>query len=50
MTHRILLIQGHPDTSKRHLNHLLLDAYAQVRQRRGMRRGHWLSPISNFHC
>ena len=29
MTHRILLIQGHPDTSKRHLNHLLLDAYAQ---------------------
>ena len=29
MTHRILLIQGHPDTGKRRLNHLLLDAYAQ---------------------
>ena len=29
MTHRILLIQGHPDTGKGRLNHLLLDAYAQ---------------------
>jgi len=29
MIHRILLIQGHPDTSNRHFNHLLLDAYAQ---------------------
>ena len=25
---RILLIEGHPDTSGRHLNHLLVEAYA----------------------
>lgn len=28
MTKRILIIQGHPDASQRHLNHVLGDAYA----------------------
>ncbi len=28
MARRILIIQGHPDTSARHLNHILADAYA----------------------
>ena len=29
MSKRILVIQGHPDTSELHLNHALADAYAQ---------------------
>lgn len=29
MARRILLVQGHPDSNARHLNHLLADAYAQ---------------------
>ena len=29
MVKRILIIQGHPDTGGRHLNHALADAYAQ---------------------
>lgn len=28
VAHRILLIEGHPDASARHLNHVLADAYA----------------------
>lgn len=32
---RILLLQGHPDASQRHLGHTLLDAYAEGAQRGG---------------
>lgn len=32
---RILLINGHPDTETRHLNHLLVDAYAEGAEAQG---------------
>lgn len=35
MTRRILIIQGHPDTAGRHLNHALAAAYAQGAQTAG---------------
>lgn len=35
MTKRILIIQGHPDSSVRHFGHALADAYAEAARRAG---------------
>ena len=35
VSRRVLIIQGHPDTSERHFNHALADAFAQGAQRVG---------------